>query len=296
MTFGHLGPKTSDNKDVVSMWPTEGTRKTFISHNWCDKTTWTSSAVRVVDEVADVEVPGVYTTYALDQQYIVDTYHGKISGEDFLKDDSGNSFRVVIKVNDVTKVEQDPHTSSGGDYTVNYIAGKVTFLSALVAADVVKVTYHYATAGSFIIKPSPGKKLKIKRAEVQFSSDIVIKDTVKFQAYGLVDVFAPQLTPSPYPSGTLIPIGEATVYKTMMDYINEANGAYPDIPALGFINNPVTDWRNTNKDIITFPWDYLAMTELSSAAGMEIRVTLDHNLVFGGMVATATFYCLSENE
>jgi len=106
-----------------------------------------------------------------------------------------------------------------------------------------------------------------------------------------VDVFAPQYTPTPYPSGTLIPIGSPTIYKTMMNYIDEANGAMPEIPPMGGAG-----WRGTSQAVQIFPWRYQAMTELVSSYGMEIRIQLQHETPFGGDVATATFYCLSEPE
>lgn len=294
MTFGHLGPKTGDSKDVVSVWPTEGTRKTFITPNWCDKTTWLQQAVRVVDEVATCANAPTYTQYDASHQNLIDNYHGKISQEEFFKDSGGNSYRVVVKVNGITKTEQDPHVGSGGDYTISYATGRVTFLTALVESDEVKVTYHYATTSLYTIKPAAGKILKIKSAEAQFSQDIGITDSIRFQPYGYVQVFAPQLLDEnggPYPANTLIPLGDATVYKTMLDYINEANGAYPEIPALGGAG-----WRGSQQAVFTFPWNYIALTDLIPSYGMEIRIFLEHDVPFGGSVATATFYCLSVNE
>ena len=265
---------TSDGKTVVAMWPTEGTRKTFITGNWCDPCTWYQLAVRVVDEVADCNNPGTYTQYGVDHTNLIDTYHGRISGEDHIKDASANSFRVVVKVNDVVKTEQDPHPASGGDYTVNYGTGVVTFLAALQSGDVVKVTYHYSNGSEFIIKPDAGKKIKIRTAEVQFSKDIVITDTVKFQLY---------VAGNPY--------GDPVVYKTLIDYINEANGAYPEIAAMGG-----SGWRNMTQGVVTFPWNYQALTELKASLGMEIRIKLEHDTPFGGSAATATFYCFTETE
>jgi hypothetical protein len=267
-------PKTSDGKPIYSMWPTEGTRKTFITSNWCDPCTWYQKATRVVDEIADCDNPGTYTQYSVSHTNLIDTFHGRLSGEDFIKDTNNNSFRIIVKINDVTKTEQDPHTASGGDYTINYESGVVTFLSARQSGDVIKVTYHYSDGSEFIIKPESGKKLKIKTTEVQFSKDIVITDTVKFQLY--VGGY---------------PYGDPVVYKTLMDYINEANGAYPEIAAMGG-----SGWRNMAQGVATFPWTYQAVTELKSSLGMEIRIKLEHETPFDGATATATFYCLSEVE
>lgn len=286
--------KTDEGRRVVTAWPTEGNRTTIVTHNWCDRTTWYTQSVRVVDEIVDVEDPGIYTTYVLKHINVIDTYHGKLFSENYLKDAQGNSFRAIIKVNDVIKTEQDPHTASGGDYIIDYASGRIKFLSDLTDSDVVKAIYHYENGGTFTLKSITNKTLKIRKVEVQFTEDVVIRDTVEFNVYGYVDVFAPHLTPDPYPSQTLIPLGEPIVYKTIMDYINETNGSYPVIDAIGITQNPVTDWRNNDKKTNIYTWDYLALTTISAGAGMEIRVSLSHNTNFLGKLATATFYCLTE--
>jgi hypothetical protein len=292
MSVGHLDiqPKTSDGRLRVAQEKGDGKKVTLFSHDWTDPTTWTTKAVRVVDEVATDE--GAHTVYDLAHVNIIDTYHGKITNEDYVKDASGNSFRVIVKVNNTTKTEQDPHYGSGGDYTINYETGKVTFLSALAAEDEVKVTYHYANGSEYVLKPSADKVLRISLVECQFSADVEITDTVVFQPWGYVDVFAPQYLQAnggPYTPGTLIPLGDPIRYKSMTDYQNDAVRSYPAYPALGG-----SGWRGSPQEIIIFDWDYLAETPLHSAYGMEIRISLEHDVPFGGWYATATFYGTSE--
>lgn len=282
-------PVTGDKRLRVAIEKSDTKSKTIFSHNWCDRTTWYEQAVRVVDEVATDR--GSQTIYDLTNDYFIDIYHGKISDEDVLVDADGYTYRVSVKVNDTDGyTEQDPHYGSGGDYTVNYNDGYITFLTALDAADVVKVTYHYENGSLFTIKPAAGKKLSIETVEVQFSENVILDDTTRFDAFGLVDVFAPQYTPVPYPSGTLIPIKEK-IYKTMADFQNDSLRAYPKYPSLG---GP--SWRGMNTPIYVFDWDYLRGNNLHSSYGMEIRVFLEHDVPFGGSFATATFYCVSEDE
>jgi hypothetical protein len=226
---------------------------------------------------------------------VIDNYHGRVTQEDDLRDSSGNSFRVVVKVNDVVKTEQDPHYGTGGDFTVNYELGKVVFLSTRDVADVVKVTYHYATTSLYVVKPDAGKQLLIDIAEVQFSGDVEPKDTVLFEAWGIADFF---LTPAqmsaygiPYGIGYKIRLSRLA-YKTMADFHNDAFRSYPSYPALGSPSN----WRSQHQPVTTFDWDYLGSVALLSSKGMEIRVSLDHHEPFDGYMATATFYCRSETE
>lgn len=286
-----ISPRTADGKSINAIWPTEGSKKTFVSCDWTDRTTWCYSAIRVVDEVATCLNDPTCTSYSVVSGNLIDVYHGKITGEDFLKDAVGNSFRVQVKVNGTSSLEQDPHFSSGSDHIIDYNAGRITFLSGKQSGDVVTVTYHYGKSSVFVIKPDPGKILKIKDVEVQFANDIFITDSVRFQPYGLVEIFAPQYCPSPYPSGTLIPLGNPSVYKTMNDYVNEANGAYPIIPKMTSSFTP--NWRQLDCDVITFPWHYAATSDIDSSKGMEVRISLQHDTPFSGSTATATFYCLS---
>jgi hypothetical protein len=277
------GITASEGKLPTSSAKAIAPKLTFISPNWCDKTTWHQNAAAVVDEAATDS--GDHLTYTLAHQNVIDTHHGKITFEDALNK------RVVVKVNGTAKTEQDPHVGSGGDYTINYATGAITFLSAQQPADAVVVSYHYAQKATFTLSPATGKRLLINTVEIQFSEDVLMNDTFIFQAYGLVDVFAPQLMPG-IPSGTKIPIGDPLVYKTFNDLLNDCNGAYPGYPAFGGNN-----WRALKKQAFIFVWDYtVGATALESAYGMEIRLDLEHDAPCGGTFGTATFYCTSEDS
>jgi hypothetical protein len=278
--------RTSTGLVRTSSEKSDSSKQNFFSHNWSDKTTWYTESVKVTDEVATNS--GNDILYNLANDYVIDVYHGKTFGEDFLKDSSNNTYRVIVKVNDVVKTEQDPHYSSGGDYTINYTNGTVTFLSALDVADVVKVTYYYATGSSFYIRPAAGYKLNIIMAEVQFAKNIVMNDSIIFQPYGYVDVFAPQYMPG-IPSGTKIPLGDPVVYKTITDLQADAFRAYATYPVMSASN-----WRGLDQELIIFDWDYTSSTPLRSDYGMEIKMSLQHDAVAGGSYATASFYCTTE--
>jgi len=283
-----LAPKTADGRPRIAVEKPDSSKVTLYSHDWTNPTTWYEESTRVVEETATDG--GDQLTYSLANVNVIDTYHGFITQEDFLVDASDNSYRAVVTVNDVAKTEQDPHVGSGGDYTINYSAGTVTFLSALSGSDVVKVTYHYAGSSLVTIKPAAGTDLLIDFVEVQFSADVGLTDNVTFQARGFVDVFAPQLTPDPYPPGTLIPLKNPLIYKGMRDFLNDGVRAFPKYPAgLGGAS-----WRGLPSDIYIFDWDYVRSTRLHSEYGMEVQVCLQHNVPFTGSYATASFYCSSE--
>jgi hypothetical protein len=214
-------------------------------------------------------------------------YHGKIFGEDSLKSSDGYSYKVSVKINDVAKTEQDPHYGVGGDFTVNYTDGYIDFISEQNPADTITVTYFYQNGSRFTLKPSSGKEYKLTLAEVQFSTDIILTDTVVFQTYGYAGVFAPQLG---LPYNTLIAI-QTYKYKTIQDYIVDSIKSHPLINAIGG-----SGWRGMNYDIVIFDWDYVSSAVLYSAYGMETRVYLEHNIPLQGSYSTATFYCTVDNE
>jgi len=282
----------SDGKRIVSTWPTMGSRKTVISHRWNDPTTWIRESVSKVEQICSVTVAG--TSYLAPDTFIIDVYHGKVWDED----DSHPGLRVLVEVNIsgdwVEKTEKDPHDGVG-DYTLNYTTGVITFSPAIDVSASVRSSYHASAGSEFLLKPSVGKKLSIKSAEVQFSSDTDMTDTVIFQTYGYVDVFAPYLLttadpPGPFPPGTLIPI-QKTVYKSLYQFIDESNGANPEIPAIGG-----SSWRGATMATTVFPWNYAAALPLMESAGMEVRIFLEHDDEFGGSYSTATFYALSEDD
>jgi hypothetical protein len=276
-------PTTSDGRPRVAMEKPDSTKYTLCSHDWTDKTTWYTESIKIVDEIASDS--GNHTIYTLAHQNVIDTYHGLIWQEDFLKDVNGASYRVIVKVNNEVKTERDPHVGSGGDYTINYVDGTVTFGSPLLVDDEVKVTYNYANTSGFYITAPAGKKLTIDAVEAQFAADVTYTDTIVFQPYGYVDAFAPQLIPA-VPSGTLIPLGDPLVYKTVTDIMADAVKCYPSYPVIGASN-----WRGTQTPTLVFDWDYVSSTTLNGNAGMRIRVSLQHDVPFGGWFSTTTFYC-----
>lgn len=280
-TYGHA---------LIEIKPPEGSRVGVISPNWCDCTTWHETAVEAADEALVDSGNGVLFNSA--NTCWIDTTHGKLTGENKLD----AKFIPIIKVDGATMSENAPFGGAVADYSINYATGDVTF-TVSQAGKAVTATYWRQNGSLWTIKPADGKVLRLTTVEVQFSKNIELKDTVTFQAYGFVEAFAPELLdtatpPGPYPAGTHIPIGSPTTYKTMMDYVNDASGAYPEIPAMGGAIRGHTQ----PIQIFQWPYDQRAATDLRASAGMEIRIKLDNDIVFVGEHAIATFYGISEDE
>jgi len=279
---------TFDNKLVVSVWPTEGSRSNLISHNWCDPTTWYTSSVRIGDEIILGDGSGVYRT---GHSPVLDLTHGKLFGEDFLEARTGQVLKAILYVNDILLTEMDPDTGLG-DYSLDYLTGVLTFTLAPVGP--VRISYNYTTDSSWYLQPTPGKVLRIKDVEVQFSKDCSIRDTIEFGAQGQAQYFAPHLvTQGVLQAETYIPLGMPVRYKTMKDFLDEANGSLPITPKTTHAN---PTWRDLADDVITLPWNYQATINVFSAQGMRIRVKLLNDRPYQGAFATSTFYALSEDE
>lgn len=281
-----LVPLTADYRQRVALEKPSGSRATQITFNWCDKTSWYPDAARIVDETPTEPENEAY--YQLAHTYLIDTYHGKIFGEDFLKDANNNSYRVVVKVDGVTKTEQNPHTGSGGDYTIDYVNGRITPLSWSRGTGAVTVTYNYAQTSKFWVKPPTGCKLVVNAVEVQFAGNLDLTDTAIFQPRGLASYWAPQYG---LPAGTKIPLGNPLMYKTIRNFYDDAMKSYPPYTALGG-----NSWRGSQQAMILLDWDYTRTTDLYDSKGMDIEVRLEHDAAYGGEFATVTFYCDSTPE
>jgi len=270
----------------------EGSACDFITFNWCDRTSWYPQSTRVTDETLADDGDGV--TFNSDHEYWIDVTHGRITHEHRLADSHG----VAITVDDVTKTESSPGTTDG-DFQIDYDTGVVTF-NASQAGKTVKATYSYATNSVFYVEPDEGRTVRLTAVEVQFTADVEVNDSAVFSVEGFVEVFAPQLVNdvdpdyvTSFPTGTRIPLDSPRIYKTMYDYIAEAQRSYPSIPAIGG-----SSWRGMAQAIHLFRWPYQedATRDLVASQGMRIKICLENDEVFGGTMAVATLYAVSTNN
>lgn len=257
----------------------DGDKFNLYSVNWCDKCSWYEGSTKVTDGALTDTNDGL--TFSSPHDFWIDLRHGRITGEDVITRDG--SYLVVVKVNGVTKTEADPGQTNN-DFHVDYENGNVIFHSSQ-AGNTVTATYWYAVTGDFTVAPPAGKKFVLQRVEVQFSRNIILKDTMIFQPFGYVQDFAPQYCPVPYPPNTIIPLGDPYTYKTAADYVNDSNGSYPLIPAFGG-----NSWRGQPDDMIILTWTYVSKTALCSSKGMSIKLSMLENVAHEGDLATVTFY------
>ncbi len=260
----------NEGKMRVSIEPRkEGSSRVAVSHRWNDKTTWYQQSTRVEGETLTDSGDGL-TFNSLNENWM-DLIHGKIYREDLVS----SSYNEVVKIDGVTATRRAPWATSGGDYQVNYANGTITFFTSQ-SGNTITADYSHENGSLFTIALSEGKKrLWVEYSEIQFSSDINLKDTIHFQLYG---------KDLQNPTGPKVAYAPATTYKIHDNFIEEANGCFPTIPTFpgdrGF-----TKIRNT------FPFAYSVVKELHKCWGLEIRIWLENDTPYEGEYATATFYC-----
>jgi hypothetical protein len=279
--------RSSDGKLKVAIEKPTNSKYTFITHNFCDPTTWYSTSQRVVN--ASIVDSGDHKNYTLPHQNIIDTCHGKIVREQLLQDSLGGNYRLEVFVDGVKKTEQDPHYASGGDYTVNYTTGIITFINALQISNVVTATYWRMIDSSFIIEgPDDDRNIIVNSIKSLFSEDIQMTDSFEYQVMVLADLARPDLVSANIvPAGTYLPGAPAIIYNTIADFLIDANEFLPKYPAISSVT-----WRGIPCAIYAISWDYLAGDEIPCVqykAKLVVRMT--HNTPFTGSYAACSFYC-----
>lgn len=276
-----------DHIPLFAPAPREGSEVIYATHNLCDKTTWYSQSTRVTAETLTDSGDGL--TWGSANANWIDLYSGRVMDDDGIRADISHGYAIIVSVDGVEKTMREPYETSGGDFSINFVTGAVTFFTSQAGKAVV-ATYSFESGATWILRPSAGTVLDVESAEAQFSSDVVANDTLRFSIHGLAAVFAPEAVAGGQLQATdLVEIGSER-YKRITQIVDQAIGAFPAIPAMGGAQ------RGVQTSIHGFPFRYGTLRRLYSSYGMELRVTLEHGRPFGGEYATATFYCVSRAE
>jgi len=219
---------------------------------------------------------------------------GLVEEQQHLNPEDPHGYKVIIKSDGKEMVAREPFATSGGDYIINFEDGSVTFLSE--QKGIVTASYSYENGSAFTIRPTPGKILDIETAKALFSDNSIMNDTIKYEVFGNVEDFAPELVPS-IPKGTKIVISE-TVYKRYVQILAESHGLHLPANANGYnkedANLSMADFRYKSRGIrsncVAIPFRYGTVRTLNSKMGMEIKIRLLNNMAFEGEVVVITLY------
>lgn len=290
-----LSPATQGSDAALKVSPVgrEGSEIVWATHNFCDKTSWYSSSERKTN-VLLTSSDNITFYVPNSTKPWVDMYTGKVLHEDNIRDAYGGNLDVIITVDGVTKTMNDcleqGCENCVGDYTVNFYSGSITFNGQITGS--VYASFSEPADAWWILKPTPGSKLSVEGAEMQFSGDVDLKDNIVMEIRGFVQVFAPQYwqgNGGPLPTNYKVTLGQYQ-YKSLSEFVDETQGAYPYVPQIG------GQTRGLKSPMYGMPFAYKTIRELYDSYGMEIRVGLKHNHEFGGSRATATFYCIEKPE
>ena len=284
-------PKVQDDGSlVVAQAGLVGSEVIFATHDYCNRTTWFQDSVRVSNEALVDQGDGIHFHGA--NSFWIDMTHGYVLDEDNYCAQVPDGYAVVVTVDGVLKTQREPYENAGGDYIVDYANGVVESVSGSWAGKAVIASYNYATTSTFYVRPDAGKAIDINEAEIQYTDDVVLTDSVEMAVFGWVQIFAPQLwdqNGGPLPLNSMVRLA-GRIYKRVSQMVDEGRGAYPVIPPNGGAQ------RGMQHATIGYPFQYEAITRLWNKYGMEMRVRNLHDRPFTGEHATASFYCLSRNE
>ncbi len=257
--------KTSTGLQKIAVYEPEGDSATIVTFDLTDKCSWYPSSIQIVQETLTTSDNLIYSSV---NPFWIDLTHGRCYDEDNIME--GNAFKWAVKlyIDDVLQAVNEAL------WTVDYITGKVIFSNAQTG--IIKVSYSYATNSYYSVRPKIGKKLSVKAAEVQFSTNISLPSPI---------IFEPWFINHPY-YGTMAIPGKKIVYKNMKDFVSACNEGQGLIPKLGELNY----------DVHVFPFDYARPKPIKYSDYVEIRVYIKNHEPLTGEYATGTFYVAIDSE
>lgn len=285
-----------DIKHVNLRKNTNGDRVYSFSCDFCKKETWFIGSSGVTNEIVGTG-DGITTDFYLSHgsglgEAIIDLSHYKVTDENLIKSPNGTvgGYIPIVKVNGERVYERDAFETSGGNFTIDYTVGKVSFFNPPQSGHEITASYFYSPSGSgpiISLKPNSGKKIIIDFSEVQFSSDVTINDCIVQNVFLDYPVFI---------SGQYITTLQGVKATTDAEYGHFGNyldytfGSHPVVPAIG---GPT---RGTQNSTVILRWDYIKSLELLSSLNMNLKVWTKHNRGFFGERATVTIYGLEIDE
>jgi hypothetical protein len=184
-------PTNSEGAPRIQVDPRDGNKVQLFSPDFTDKRTWWATSTRVTGETMTVDGGDNKLYHLPTAKVIVDMKHGRVP----LEAKFGDSYHVKVYDNGVEQTEHSPDSTwnsvtkefddfSGGDadYGVDHLTGDVTFKN--VPTGPVTIDYSEVVDSQFFLTPDAGKELDLLSAELQFSIDLSMQDTLKFELRG----------------------------------------------------------------------------------------------------------------
>jgi hypothetical protein len=257
----------------------------IYAHDFCKPWTWYMESTLKTDEIHNIT--GTPTTVTLGEATPI-----WLKGRDLMNSHLISTYDFDVRVNDVAKTEQDyvhyknlyqidggaeDWSQHPGDYYYDRENNNLVFHTPLVDGDVVKITYYYvdntkSERSRFRVQSPashPNHYVKIETIEVDFSTDIKLRDTAVFQLWA--------------GGGASLQMDKR--YYKMDNYRADSVRPNPATAACGGVGE-----RGMNSDGRTYTWDYISAFPIKSSLGMWLDIFLEYNEAFGGDNATVTLY------
>lgn len=251
-------PKTSTGVPLTAVVEPEGDFLSYVSHDYCNIHSWYSRSVAKTGVTLTSGSPTEY--YIPNPDKLVYLKNGAVMDEDALYP----AYALTVYDNG-TPVDE-------ADYTVDPSLDEITFNSAPTGP--VTADYHAAGTSVYVLKPATGKRLIIKKAEVQLAKNVAMTP-IAFQIW----VYNPMDLPNKI-------MYQQRVYKNEKDVISIGNEGQGFIPSFG----------NLTQDVIVFPFYYSRPIILNDSQGVELRIGILDDVPFPGEWATVTLYAVEEDE
>lgn len=278
---------------------------TFVSPDFTDRTTWYQKAVKATTQTLTDSGNGLTFQAAEGKRHWINIHSDKITldyKKVLLRDGSlitDGEYEVIVYVDGVEREESseghsDINPPENPNYTINYTAGSVTFVSSQTGKTVTATFYHndgVDTCSEFLFVPplltvaeqQVNGMFLLEHVELQFSSNLTFTNRIVMEAWAGDPTYSYGFTEQEFVAG----YGqERSIYRSHRDLINWCNNQYPPIPASGEFTNSV----------LCFPFRYLIPAEIRRSLGTCIRFYLSKDIPLTGEIATVTIYTVRNPE
>ena len=282
MVLGYAGRVKSpsvvsqtDGAQRVAVVGREGIEYIRATHDFCDRTTWWHHSLWVVDEALVDSGDGL--TFNSAYQGWIDLYHGKVYEENSAREEAPHKYLAVVTVDGIEKVGRKPFAPGGGDYTIDYRSGKITFFASQ-SGKTVLASYSHSTDNEWVLESPEGMVLELQYAEIQFTQDLDLRGAI-LMSYWIGDML----------------VGLSR-YDNVKQIIYEAKGNNPPVKPFGGVQ------RGLQCEMQVFPMTYMAVRRIfadpdkaaeNNGATRVCFSILDHDdnpVECGGEAAVGTFY------
>jgi hypothetical protein len=279
-----------DGVTKIAWAPTKGSDAIIVTHNFCDQCTWYGESTRITDNTLTDSGDGL--TFTSGDPFWIDIYSGRIPQDDQVSASQGShGYLVEVKVDSVVQTMDASFVEGVDDYYVKWETGEVVF-KVSQAGKTVTASYSKSSGDStYTMSPPSNEVWNITRGETDFSKEVHMKDQFVYGAFGPVEVFAPHLTPDPYPEGTMIPLGAEDTYKRSFALALEASGNFPPLNKIGASSaelgiSTLEEFRRKSRgmwdDAQAMQFIYEAVTQINGSLGMVLRIWLKNHEAYGG--------------